>query len=804
MRRTFLSVLFSVFLICNVFAQEDSDWFWDHPITKIEFEGLKTIKKSDITGVTSSFIGKPFTDEVYNDILDKLYSLDYFDDIEPYAKHDKNPDNILLVFKVVEHPVITKVEFSGNQKIRNGELRETIKIKNGDIYTENTVLLDERLIRDHYIEKGFTDSYVTHSVEVKNNQVTVIFTIDEGKNTVISEIHMTGNTIVSERVLKQKISLKEASFLKDGAFQSSSLEQDKKTIINYYTERGYIDSNILDVKIETAYNEEKQRDDMIITFVIQEGSQYIYTGMKITGNEIFSEEVLNEKMKLKTGSVFNSTKFEEGLSEISGLYYDSGYMTNGFYPVLEKDTDRKEVSYTLVIEERARSHIENIILKGNNRTKDEVILREIPIESGDVFSRDKLYSGMRNLYNLQYFSNILPDVTQGSEENLVDLVFSVEETSTIALNAGMAFSEITSPNDLPVSLYFTLSNSNLFGEGKSLSTTLNLAKNSQSMDFSYSQNWIKNKPISFSQTLAFSHSNSFTPFNVLQPNGLFDQSSFYMNYESYSASLGTGFGRRWTPKFAILSLSGGITNTIKSYRYNESSFVPVDANISRYANKIGLSNTLWGSFSLDGRDINYDPTKGWFASQRIGFNGLIPVLEKEFFVSSDTKLEGYLKLLDVPLNEKNSIVAVLAGYAGLSTLFPLNNSVISDSNKNYIDGMFTGRGWVELYGNPEARGKALLNTQIELRFPIIKGVIGVDFFHDAVAVKPEVSDLFNNLKVDDFYCSFGPGIRFLMQQFPLHLLFTYRYQILDGKVVWGGKTGNPAYVFVLSFNIVNR
>lgn len=804
MRRFFLSFFILFFIISGAMAQDDPDWFWNHTISKIEFEGLNVVKKSDLTGVTGSYIGEPFTEELYSDILDRLYALDFFEDIEPYAKPDKDANKIILVFTVKEYPPISKIDFIGNNKIRNGELKESIRSKTNEIYNESKVLIDERLIREHYVEKGYTDATVTHAVEETPDGVVITFTISEGRSSVISEIHMMGNTIASERALKNKISLKEIGFLKDGAFKSTALEQDKKTIITYYNERGYIDANILDVKITSTDNEEKQRTDLSITFVIQEGVQYKYAGMTITGNQIFTTETLMSCMKLKEGAIFNLTKFEEGLAAIGNVYYESGYMSNGFYPVPSKDMDRKEISYNLVIEERARSHVENIIIKDNNKTKDYVIKREIPIEEGDVFSREKIITGLRNLYSLQYFSNIVPDVVQGSEENLVDLVFSVEESSTINVNFGMAFSGISEANDIPVSVYFTVANTNLFGEGKGISAKVNAAKKNQSIDFSYSQNWIGDLPISFSESLSLSHSSSTSAVMVYQPNGVFDQNHYYLNYEGFSASLGSSLGRRWTPAFAILSLTGGLNNTITKYKYDSQSFVPVDANLSMFENRIGFLNTLWSSFSMDGRDISYEPTKGWFASQKFTFYGLIPKLEQEFFLNSDTKLEAYVKLFDWQINEKTTLTGVLSMYTNLIMLFPLRQSIISDSNKPYIDGMFAGRGWSELYRSSEAKGKVLWNTQIEFRIPFVPNVVGIDFFHDAVVVKPEVGQLFSNLSLNNFYFSLGPGIRFLMQQFPLHLMFTWRYQIQDGKLMWGGKNGYNPYQFVISFNVVNR
>ena len=108
---------------------------------------------------------------------------------------------------------------------------------------------------------------------------------------------------------------------------------------------------------------------------------------------------------------------------------------------------------------------------------------------------------MRNLMNLQYFSNIIPEPQQGSEENLVDLVWTVEEQSTSNIQFGMTFSGITEPNTLPISLFLKIENSNLFGEGKTISSSVTASNTEQSIDFSYSQNWIGNNPIGFSQSL---------------------------------------------------------------------------------------------------------------------------------------------------------------------------------------------------------------------------------------------------------------------------------------------------------------
>ena len=793
-------IAFLLCFVCSfVTAQEDdSDWFWGKNISEVSFEGLRGVKRSELTGITNNFVGKAFTEELFNEALDKLYALAYFEEIEPYAKHDpRSRERVILVFSVKEHPVISSISFIGNKKIRNNELREAVSIKTGDVYIETVALLDERSIRDVYIKKGYTNAKVSMVAEETDAGISVVFQISEGAGSVVSSISFSGNTTFSSKTLRSKMSLKEDGFLKNGAFQRSSLEADKQSIIIYYMTKGYIDARILDVIEESSFNEKKEREEIALTIIVQEGAQYTYNGTVLEGNEIFSTEKLLSCIKLKQGDVFNQTKFQEGMSALTNVYYENGYMTNEFHPTVNKDSERRTIGYTLRIVERSRAHVENIIIKGNTKTKDEVILREIPLKPGDVFSRNKIMNGVRNLYNTQYFSSVVPEPVSGSEENLVDLVFTVEEQSTTSLQFGMTFTGISDPDDLPISLYTKIENSNFKGTGRSVSAGATISSSTQDVNLGYSQSWIKDQPITISESVAFSHSKSSALALNWLDNGLLDDDYYYMKYESWSTTLSSTIGRRFVPNFAILTLMGGISNTLTDNIYDESQYIPLDPGVTKNANRFGLKNSVFANISLDNRDINYDPSTGWFASQRVGWYGLIPGVEHEFYARTDTKLEAYLKLFDIPLFKGYwNFKAVLAAYTGITGLFPIPGTLFGDSSKVYIDGMFNGRGWTDIYN--DVRGKAMLSNRVELRLPIFQGVIGLDGFFDAVAVKDEVSDLFS-LKMDDFYFSFGPGLRFLVPQFPLHLLFANKFRVQDGEVQW-----EDTWQFVLSFNITNK
>ncbi|MBR6583601.1 MAG: outer membrane protein assembly factor BamA [Treponema sp.] len=797
MQRKLFTLFVLFFLSVNlIYSQDDSeDWFWNKTITEIDFEGLDNVKKSELIGITSSFIDKPFTEEIYSELLDRLYSLEFFEDVIPYAKHHpKNPDDILLVFQVEELPIIKSVNFSGNSKVRNGELREKVKIKASDIFSESKVLVAERALKYHYLEKGFTNSSVTYTTEEKDGEIILTFVINEGENIVIKEINIVGNSVFSARMIKNKLALKEVGLLRDGAFQTSLLEQDKQTIVSYYKEKGYADAAVVDTKTEIINNAEENRQEMYITFYVHEGVQYTYEGLTISGNEVFSTQQLLKCEKLKIGAIYNEVKFQQGLMEISSLYMDNGYMSANIVPIVNKNSEKHTISYNLEITENSRSHVENVIIKGNNKTKEFVISREIQIQPGDVFSRNKVINAYRNLMNLQYFSNVIPEPQQGSEKDLVDVVFTVEEQSTTQLQFGMTFSQSTDPTSLPISLFTKWENSNLFGEGRSISAGLALSTSEQSIDFAYSQRWLGNLPISFTSSISLAHTSSVSLMNMWLPNGALNQTYYYMNYDGYSASLNNSMFRRWYTNYALLSVGLGMTNSLTRFNYDENSYVPIDYSISHYANRWGLSNTLYFSGSVDARDISYYPTKGWFVSERISWSGFIPTVENDFYFKTDTKLEGYFTLFDIPMfNEKWNFKIILAGYTGFTGILPTRNIGVSDNSKLYVDGLFNGRGWTDIYKT--SKGLSMFTNRLELRMPIVPNVIGIDGFFDACAVKPTVSDMFTNLTIDDFYFSFGPSVRFLLPQFPLNLLFAWRFTSKG----WA----DTPFQFVLSFNVVN-
>ena len=794
LKKFFILLLIICAFSSHSFSQESDDWYVDKTISKITFKGLRSVRQSDLSGLTSSYIGQKFNDCFY-DLLNRLEALNYFEEIVPGATHDSG-NGVILVLTVVEKPVVSSIRFKGNRKVRNPPLREAISLKVGNVFADSDALMDERAIRNVYLEKGFSSVRVSHTYEQTEAGIAVTFLINEGNSISVVGVNFEGNTAFSSKKLKKQTKLKKAGLISKGAFKESQLEIDRQLISKYYMDRGYLDFHIVDVTRDIVHNDKKDRDEMTITYYLYEGSIYTFDGLSFYGNKVFSTERLAALVAIKKGEIFNQTKFQGSLAAVSDLYYENGYTENSFQPLENRDTNERKVSYVLNITERDRSHVERIIVKGNEKTKDFVITRELPIESGDVFSKAKISNGLRNLYNLQYFSSVVPSVEPGSDSNLVDLVISVEEQHTNSVEFGITFSGVTKPDELPFSLFAKWTNSNLMGLGKTISLGTTLSPTEQSISVGYSQRWLWNLPIEWSENLSFGHSKTSALRLYWTDKGLVDKTNYYMQYERWQINFDHSLARRWMPNWAILTLAGGLTNSLSNYIYDSSLFTPLDIGISRYANNWGFSNSIWTKWSMDGRDVNYDPSKGWFFSERLAWFGLLPV-ETDFYLRSDTKLEGYVTLCDIPVGEKWSFKLVFAALSTVSFQVPAPGSAVSDTHKLYIDGMFNGRGWTNIYSS--VKGKAMFSQNLELRFPIVPRMLALDGFFDAVAIKSDLHSLLHNTSINDVYFSFGPDIRILMPQFPLRLMLANCFTVKDGVVKWG-----DTWKFVLSFNLVNK
>jgi len=826
-----IAVIAMLLLVWSISAQATDGWYENKPITSITFTGLKTISKAELTDIFDSYKGVLFSDAVYAEILQKLYALDYFADITPKAiPADSDYQHIILEFNVVEKPAVSLIKITGNYQLSKGDILSKTVLKKGDIYSESKKNADIQSIKNYYFEKGYAASAVSATTTADSQGDLILeFIIEEGTQTIVTGIQFQGNTAITAKALTKVLKTKQAYFLEKGIFKESALEEDKTEIHRFYAERGYIDAHVEQIIREVDTESDPKKNMLKLTYVIMEGEPYSYEGLNLNGNHIFSTEDLSAKIKLTPGSVLNMTKIEQGVQDINDKYFNSGYISSSIKHRIERNDSTKKAELAIDITEGERSHIEHIIIKGNKRTSDHVILRELLLEPGDIFSKDRLIESMRSLFNLRYFSTVSPDIRQGSETNLIDIIFNVEEQSTASVQFGLSFSGISDTNSFPLSLVAQWQERNLFGNGNEISANLNVSADTQSIQTGYNQGWLFGYPLSIGFDVSLSHKKLFTYQDVLFPrfsdedalaaanagrgippdpfstweefkNNPNLANAYRMSYDRMETSFDTHAAYRWLPNFAMTTLRGGITFSLVKNFYDSNIFRPADRTIRRQEKKWGLSNSIWARISFDKRDINYDPSSGWFFSEQLTFTGLFPKIEDEYFFRSETKAEAYFQLLDYPISDIWNLKFVLAFYSGCSFQIPLPSSAISENNKLAVDGMFTGRGWLGL--GPAGKGDFLLNHWIELRWPLVPGILALDLFFDAAAIKPKLTDS-KALTLNDYYFSFGPGLRVLIPNFPLRLMLADTFKAKNGQIVWGDGSKKSSWQFVLSFTVLN-
>jgi outer membrane protein insertion porin family len=834
--RLFLAFLLIVAFCANLAAQESGEWYQGKPIRNSEFDGLQSVRLADVEGVIAPYIGRIFNDDIFWELQGRLYALEYFESISPAAEPTGIPlgSEVVIRFTVTERPQVTRIVFEGNAGIQRSELLNTITIKATDVANEPRIRLDEQAIVSKYLEKGYPDVTVSSSTRPaeKGEGVVLVFTINEGMHTVIELIRFEGNTAFSEKTLLGRLSLKKRSGLfQSGAFSEAKLLADRIAITSYYQERGYIDAAVQDV-VRTSRQDEKGNNLLTITFRVYEGRPWNFGGVTFSGNVIFSNEDLAKLVTTKPGSIINARRLEADLQRVSDRYYENGYIFNSFGREEIRNEEEGVISYRIPIVERGRAHIEHIIVQGNVKTKDHVILREIPLEPGEPFSKAKILEGMRNLYNLQFFSSIVPDTPPGSADQLMDVIISVEEQPTTDVNFGLTFSGSSDPDDFPISLMLSLNNRNFLGYGNSFGGETTISPTAQSASIRYTQSWLFGLPLSGGFDFTFTHQQNSALLDNMAPwfNGDEDNaypdgfdslsdyetsylptSEYLMQYETWTFSLGFSTSYRWTTPWGNVRLNGGIRTGAVLNAFDDTLYRPFDPQLR---NKNGVwmpANSVWTAVALDQRDIYYDPSRGYYLHQRFGIYGILPgELENEHYLRSDTKAELFLTLWNVDVTEKWYFRGVLGLHSGLSLILPqlgYDAPVLVDTSKLVIDGWLIGRGWVN---ERRHTGLGLWENWAELRIPLAPGILAWDFFFDAAAVASDPRYVFGDdpLGADHdllsrMRFSMGGGFRFTLPQLPFRFLFTKRFKVVDGEVQWqnGGLFGKLGMDFVLSVAI---
>jgi outer membrane protein insertion porin family len=337
-----------------------------------------------------------------------------------------------LTVVVVENPVIGRVAFEGNKKVKDDQLNAEVQSKPRGTLSRPMVQSDAARISEIYRRSGRYDVSVTPEIiEQPNNRVDLIFTINEGGKTGVKSINFIGNNFYSSYRLKDVIKTRESnllSFLASGdIYDPDRVEADRDLIRRYYLKNGFADVQV--VAALTEYDPE--RKGFLVTFKIEEGAQYRVSSVDFQSTiPTLDGNSLRSFSRVNVGSLYNAEALEKSVEEMQIETSRRGYAFAVVRPRGDRNFEQHTVSISFAIEDGPRTYIERINVRGNTRTRDYVIRREFDIAEGDAYNRALVDRAERRLKNLDFFKSVKVSTEPGSSSDRVILVVDLEEKST--------------------------------------------------------------------------------------------------------------------------------------------------------------------------------------------------------------------------------------------------------------------------------------------------------------------------------------------------------------------------------------
>jgi outer membrane protein insertion porin family len=395
-------------------------------INSLQIEGNRRVEVDTIKSYFKAGPGGRLDQAAIDDGLKALIETGLFQDVRISTVGGR------VLVTVVENPVIGKVAFEGNKKVKDEQLSAEVQSKPRGTLSRPMVQSDAQRIAEIYRHAGRYDVHVTPEIiEQPNNRVDLVFTINEGGKTGVKSIEFVGNQAYSSYRLKDIIKTRESnllSFLGSGdVYDPDRVEADRDLIRRFYLKHGYADVQV--VAALTEYDPDKK--GFLVTFKIEEGVQYRVASVRFESSiATLDGNSLASFSRVSVGSTYNAESLEKSVEEMQIEASRRGYAFAIVRPRGDRNFENHTVSITFAIDEGPRTYIERINIRGNTRTRDYVIRREFDIAEGDAYNRALVDRAERRLKNLDFFKSVKITSEPGSSSDRVILIVDLEEKST--------------------------------------------------------------------------------------------------------------------------------------------------------------------------------------------------------------------------------------------------------------------------------------------------------------------------------------------------------------------------------------
>lgn len=535
----------------------------EYTIGPINIEGAEGYDPNAIRLVAGLRQGQKITipGQQISDAISNLWKEGLFSDVQIFA--DKEIAGVIyLTIQVAPRPKLSKYRFTGINKRQADKIREQIELFTGKTISENLVYKTKAKIIGYFREEGYSAAKVNIKRipdEIMLNSEVFLIECDRGKKVKIKKINIVGNESVKSgklrRAMKDTKQMAIWRIFKNSKFTESAYSRDKIALLNKFNAVGLRDAKIVKDSVYMINNKH-----LMIDITIDEGEKYYFGDITWIGNTKFRSTYLDTILGIKPGDIYNKQLLEERLRmsqdgrDISSLYMDRGFLFFDVTPVETDFTDNR-ISYEIRIREGKEARVGTIFIRGNTKTNDHVILREIRTRPGDLFSRNDIIRTQRELAQLGYFNeqafqvNPMPDPQKGT----VDIEYVVEEKSSdqIELSGGYGGRNLVTDRPMVIgTLGLTFNNfsvKKLFnggawsplpsGDGQRLSLRGQTnGKYFQAYNFSFTEPWLGGKK-----------PNSLTVFmsHTLLGNGYLKRNANYEGISITGAGVVMGRRKKW-------------------------------------------------------------------------------------------------------------------------------------------------------------------------------------------------------------------------------------------------------------------
>jgi len=572
-------------------------------IRRIRVEGTQRVAEEDVLGSMRLRRGVPCTDAEVTRDARAIWDLGYFDDIVVEALPVGT--SIDLLMKVHERPAIGRIRYAGNDAIDDSDLDEKVTLREGAILSVPDVRDNVTKIRDLYAEKGYFLARVDFRMRrLPSNEVEVIFDIREGAQVTVRNIRFVGNRSISDTEISGAMQTSESGFFSfmssSNTFRKEFFEEDVNRLQALYYDRGFLSVQVGTPRIELT----PDREHIDITVPIDEGPRFHVGRVRIVELDEEGTEIeplggrrhLREQISVQPGEWFSRTTIARDLLAVTRTYRDRGYAKVEIQPQTDLDMTRRTVAVVIQIVRGPLVRIERIQIRGNAKTRDLVVRREIVIIEGDLYDQTLVETSKARIQALGFFETVDVSEEEGSTPDTLVLNFEVAEKATGTFQVGAGFSSIES-------FIFTaqVQQNNLFGLGQSLTLQLQLSGIRQLIQVRLVEPYLWGTDWS-AAVEAFRTIRQYQSFNRDSTGG-----SLTLGHTVFSDYLRLFV--QYTAEYVDISERTGGGIGTGNQNINAGLRLPI-ANLFRS----GLTSSVRLSLSWDSRDNRLFPTRGIYAS----------------------------------------------------------------------------------------------------------------------------------------------------------------------------------------------